>query len=229
VRARGLLGGGGLLVLAVGAAGPLGAHPSFTRHMVEHLLVGMVAPVLLVLAAPLGLALRALPVRAARALAGLLRSPVARIVTHPVIAAVVDMGGLVVLYTTPVFGVMMRHPLVALAVTAHVVAAGALFTYSIVGPGPHPHRSSFRLRAIVLIGALATHAALAKYLYGHPPTGVAAADGQAGAMVMYYGGDVVDLVLTTLLCLEWYRSAPPGPADVTLRRRPRPALQRARR
>jgi putative membrane protein len=103
---------------------------------------------------------------------------------------------------------MMEHPLLEVAVAAHVLAAGCLFTYAVAGPGPHPHRASFPLRALVLIGALAVHAALAKHLYGHPPAGVASADGQLGAMVMYYGGDAVDLVLMTLLCLEWYRSVP---------------------
>jgi putative membrane protein len=209
VPARTAAWGGGLLAVAIGAGGPLGAHSSFTRHMVGHLLAGMAAPVLLVLAAPVDLALRALPTRPARRLGALLRAPVVRGLAHPVTAAVLSMGGLVVLYTTPLYASMMEHPLVELAVTAHVVAAGCLFTYAVVGPGPHPHRASFPLRALVLLGALAVHAALAKHLYGHPPAGVATPDGQAGAMVMYYGGDAVDLVLTTLLGLEWYRSARP--------------------
>jgi putative membrane protein len=209
LRARTLAGSGGLLAVAVGAGVALRADASFTRHMVGHLLAGMVAPILLVLAAPIDLALRALPTSAARRLSGRLRSPLVRVATHPLPGAVLAMGGLVVLYTTPLFALMMEHPLVELAVTLHVVAAGCLFTDAVVGPGRHPHRASFGVRAIVLVGALAVHAALAKYLYGHPPAGVAAGDGQVGAMVMYYGGDLLDLVLTALLCLEWYRSARP--------------------
>jgi len=54
------------------------------------------------------------------------------------------------------------------------------------------------------VAALAAHGILAKHLYVHPPLGVAAGTGETGAMVMYYGGDAVELVVAALLCRAWF-------------------------
>ncbi|GAB7039042.1 MULTISPECIES: cytochrome c oxidase assembly protein [Catenuloplanes] len=195
------------------------AHHDFTAHMAGHLLLGMITPMLLVLAAPVTLALRALPPARARALSHLLAGRPLRTLTHPVTAALLNGGGLWVLYTTGLYRAMGEHPWVHVAVHAHVVVAGYLFTAAIIGVDPAPHRPGPRVRAAALIAFLAAHAILAKHLYGHPPAGVLAGDARAGAQLMYYGGDLVDLVLIVEFCRQWYRAADP-------RRRDRPARPR---
>jgi putative membrane protein len=171
----------GLAAAAVALIGPLpaSAHHDFTAHMAGHLLLGMIAPLLLVLAAPVTLALRALPVRRARTLARVLGSRPVRLLTQPVTAAVLNGGGLWLLYTTGLYRAMGDHPWAHLAVHVHVLAAGYLFTAAVIGVDPAPHSPGRRSRAVVLVGFLATHAILAKYLYGHPPGGVPAGDAQA--------------------------------------------------
>jgi putative membrane protein len=197
-------------VLAAGSAviGPLAdaAHASFEGHVVAHLLLGMLAPLLLVLAAPVTLLLRTLPVTAARRLSRVLASVPVRILTEPVVAALLNVGGLWLLYTTGLFPAMPSSWPVYAVVHAHMLAAGYLFTLAIVGVDPLRHRRSFGHRAVVLIAALAAHDVLAKYLYAHPPIGVPADAARSGAMIMYYGGDAVDLAMIVLLCAAWYRS-----------------------
>lgn len=198
---------------ATGAAllGPIAraAHTGFTAHMLGHLLLGMAAPLLLVLAAPVTLALRALPVAAARRLSGLLRSPYVRVVTHPVVAGTLNAGGLWVLYASPVYQLMHASPAVHVLVHAHVLLAGYLFTASLVGLDPDPHRASMTVRSVVLVAFIAAHSVLAKWLYAHPPAGVAPEDGRAGAQLMYYGGDAVDVLLIVLLFSQWYAATRP--------------------
>jgi putative membrane protein len=197
----------------VGAAllGPVAqaAHAGFTAHMLGHLLVGMLAPLLMVLAAPVTLALRALPVSAARSLTRLLRGWPVRVITHPVVAAVLNAGGLWVLYTTDLYPLMHGSALLHVLVHAHVFLAGYLVTAALVGPDPDPHRTSMTMRSAVLIAVIAAHAVLAKWLYARPPAGVDPADGQAGAQLMYYGGDAVDVVLIVLLFTRWYAATRP--------------------
>ncbi len=197
----------------VGAAllGPLAraAREGFAAHMSAHLLLGMIAPLLLVLAAPVTLALRALPVRAARSLTRLLRRRAVRVITHPVVAAVLSAGGLWVLYTTALYPLMHASPLVHALVHAHVLLAGSLLTAALVGPDPDPHRASMVVRSAVLVAFIAAHSVLAKWLYAHPPDGVGRADGEAGAQLMYYGGDAVDVVLIVLLFSGWYATTRP--------------------
>ena len=194
---------------------PVGA--GFVGHMASHLLLGMLAPLLLVLAAPGTLALRSLPVVPARRLSGVLRSGPVRVLTHPIPAAVLNVGGLWLLYATPLYGAMHANPLLLAAVHAHVFAAGYLFTFSIAGPDPAPHRPALAVRAVVLLAAIAGHSVLAKYLYAHPPGGVSAADATTGSQLMYYGGDAIELCLIVALGAAWYRSTRPRP-----QRRPRP-------
>ena len=94
-------------------------------------------------------------------------------------------------------------------VHAHVLLAGYVFTASIVGRDPDPHRASLAMRAVVLVLFIAVHSMLAKWLYAHPPAGVDAVDAQVGSQVMYYGGDVVDVTLLVLLGLGWFAATRP--------------------
>ena len=57
--------------------------------------------------------------------------------------------------------------------------------------------------------ALAAHDILAKYLYAHPPDGVPAPAAETGAMIMYYGGDVIDVAIMVVLGARWYRVTRP--------------------
>lgn len=198
----------GTLVVVTAVTGPLGAaaHHGFVAHMVAHLLLGMAAPLLLVVAAPVTVVLRALPVGSARVLAKVLRSMPIRLLTEPVIAAVLDIGGLWLLYTTGLYQAMHLHPAVHVLVHVHMFLTGYLFTAALVGVDPAPHRRGHGHRAAVLVSALAAHDILAKHLYAHPPAGVAAAQAEPGAMIMYYGGDAVDVVLIIMLCAGWYGS-----------------------
>lgn len=197
----------GVTVAATGFVGPLAsaAHDSFTAHMGAHLLVGMVAPLLLVRAAPVTLALRTMSVVPARRLSRLLRSPPARVLTDPAVAALLNAGALWVLYLTPMYELMQQVMLVHWMVMLHFLFAGYLYTASLVGIDPSPHRAGFALRSVVLVLSLAAHGVLAKLLYAYPPPGVPTAEAHSGAQVMFYGGDVVDFVLIVLLCAQWYR------------------------
>jgi putative membrane protein len=193
-----------LLGLATAAAGlalfVAGAH-DLRLHVVGHLLLGMAGPLLLVTAAPLTLALRALPPRRARALGRLLRSRPVVVVSHPVVAALLDTGGLWLMYRTDLFTAVPPG-----LVAAHVLLAGYLFAFSLVGADPNPHRAAPAVRAGVLVAAVAAHDVLAKLLYAAPPAGVPAGQAEAAAMTVYYGGTVVHVALFVLLGREWARA-----------------------
>jgi putative membrane protein len=202
----------GVTVATAAALGPVADHIDFRAHMIGHVLLGMLAPLLLVLAAPVTLALRALPVATARRISAVLRSRVVAAATHPVVTAVLTVGGLWVLYRTDLYAASMRHPTLLLLVHVHVFLAGWLFTYSLVGPDPAPHRAGLPVRAAVLVLAVAAHDVLAKTLFAHPPAGVDADGAAVGAQVMYYGGAPVEIALFVLLGAEWFRrQGLPGP------------------
>lgn len=200
----------GVGCLALGMIGPLArvATTGFTEHMLVHLLIGMIGPLLLVLAAPVTLALRVLPTSSGRILTTVLRSRPVRVISHPVTAAVLNAGGLWLLYTTPLYQLRHENLTVHVLVHVHVIIAGTLFTASLISPDPIPHRAGFRVRAGVMVAFIAMHSVLGKWLYAYPPEGVGAQDARTGAQVMYYGGDMVDVLILVLLFAGWYSGRP---------------------
>ncbi|WP_410673761.1 cytochrome c oxidase assembly protein [Amycolatopsis sp. cmx-4-68] len=195
--------------------------PGFTGHVLQHVLVGMLAPLLLVLARPMTLLLRAAPAARRRLKPVLGAWPVAVLVFPPV-AAVLEAGSLWLLYRTGLFAATGREPGLHALVHAHVFLTGLLFTTSVCRLDPMRHRSGLGSRAAALVGAAAAHAVLAKTLYRTPPPGtvLAVADRQAGAELMYYGGDVVELGLALVVALSWYAAR--GRAEARARRRGQP-------
>ncbi len=204
--------GTGLAILSV--AGPLAerAHYDFHAHMAGHLFFGMLAPLLIALAAPIMLILRALPTRLARLLSKGLKSRPIGWVTHPITAAFLNIGGLWFLYTTSLYSLMHEHMWLHVFIHAHIFLAGYVFTISLIYVDPIYHRVSYLTRAIILVLSLALHSILAKYLYANPPEGVSAIEAQSGAMLMYYGGDLVDAAIIFILCWHWYKAARPRAA-----------------
>jgi putative membrane protein len=201
----------GVLVAILSVAGPLAkfAHVNFTAHMVGHLLLGMLAPLLMALAAPITLILRTLRIPTARKVSKILKSSPSRFLTNPIVSSILNIGGLWMLYTTSLYSLMHENILLHLIVHFHVFIAGYLFTVSVIYIDPRPHRLSFWYRSIVLIVALAGHGILSKYIYAHPPIGVSIEQAESGAMLMYYGGDAIDIVLIFILCLHWFRATRP--------------------
>ncbi|MFF3349079.1 cytochrome c oxidase assembly protein [Streptomyces sp. NPDC002779] len=182
----------------------------FTGHMIQHLLIGMAAPLLFVVARPLTLALRALgPGPARRALLLLTRSRLVGWLVFPPLAALLDVGGMWLLLRTELFAAMRHEPLLHGVVHAHMLAAGLLFTFAVCQLDPVRRRWSVAVRGATLLTAGTAHAVLAKTLYALPPPGTdfTPADLHSGAQWMYYGGDLADAALAVVLGVGWYTAA----------------------
>jgi len=184
------------------------AHHDLRGHMLQHLLLGMVAPLGLVFGAPVLLALRTGPRRFSRGLVRWLRSPFIAFISHPVTALVLNIGGMYLLYLTPLYAAMQESALLHALVHWHFLVAGCLFTWAIAGPEPAPQRPGWRFRLVVMFVAMATHAFLAKamYAYGWPAgSGHNMEAIQSAAKIMYYGGDLTELVLVIALFAQQAR------------------------
>ena len=205
LRRTAALVGAGLGVVALLVPVPAG---EFTAHMVAHMLVGMVVPLLVALARPMALLVRCSPAGwVRRGLVGLLRSRVVSVLVFAPVAALVDVGGLWVLYRTELLAVSAQHGWLHVVVHFHVFAAGVLFSVAVCQVDPVRYRLGVVARGGVLVAASAAHAVLAKTLYlGAPPgTSFAPRDVEVAAMVMYYGGDLVEIALAVVIALQWYR------------------------
>ncbi|MFJ9721614.1 cytochrome c oxidase assembly protein [Streptomyces sp. NPDC101209] len=193
------------------------AHEDFRGHMAQHMLIGVYAPLALVLAAPVTLLLRTLPTARARQLSAVLHSPPVRVLAHPAVPLALSTGSLAVLYFTPLYNTTTHSPTAHWLLHAHFLLSGCLFAYVIAGPDPAPSRPGVRARLVWLGVAITAHSGVSQMMYGGFWVDIRAPvpQVQAGAEIMYYGGDIAELLLAAALVATWR----PEPRRPTARQR----------
>lgn len=157
----------GCVAIEFATSGGLGvyAHFAFSYHMVAHMVLGMIAPIFIILSAPITLALRTLPQgrtpdeRGVRGtLISALHSRLVSIWVNPIVALALFDGSLFVLYLTPLFGGMMQSHIGHFVMNLHFILAGLLFFHVIIGVDPNPKRVPYLARIVLLFAAMAIHA-----------------------------------------------------------------------
>ena len=157
----------GIAAIDLATSGGLGVYAlfSFQYHMIAHMILGMLAPIGLVLGAPITLALRTLPQgrtpdeRGVRgSLLAALHSRYSGIITNPVVALALFDGSLFVLYFTDLFGILMQNHVGHLFMNIHFMLAGFLFFHVIIGIDPNPRRIPHIVRMVMLFAAMSIHA-----------------------------------------------------------------------
>ena len=157
----------GIAVIDFATSGGLGlyAHFSFSYHMMAHMLLGMIAPIFLVLSAPMTLALRTLPQGRTSAERGVrgsllaaLHSKIGIFYTNPIVALLIFDGSLFGLYFTNLFADLMQSHIGHLIMNLHFLAAGFLFFFVIIGVDPNPRKIPHLVQMVVLFAAMSIHA-----------------------------------------------------------------------
>ena len=157
----------GISAIDFATSGGLGvyAHFAFSWHMVAHMVLGMIAPIGIVLGAPITLALRTLPqsrdgqeLGVRGLLIKALHSRYARVITNPVVALAIFDGSLFALYFTSLFGGMMQSHQGHLFMSIHFILTGILFFHVIVGVDPNPRKVPHIIRIVILFAAMSIHA-----------------------------------------------------------------------
>jgi putative membrane protein len=206
-RTRAVLFLAGCASLAIAMSAPVDAFAArdFRGHMLQHLIIGMYAPLGLVLGAPITVLLRGVPPSRARQVTRALRSRSLRVPAHPVTALTLSIGTLAAVYFTPLYNATTEHAVLHEALHVHFLVSGCLFAWAIAGPDPAPSRPGVPARLVVLGVAVAAHATISQLMYGgflidvHAPI----AQVRGGAELMYYGGDIAELLLAAALVATW--------------------------
>jgi putative membrane protein len=190
----------------------------FWVHMVQHILLTMVAAPLLVLGAPVALALRAATPGVRRTLRAVVHSRLARFFGHPVVTWPLFAGVMVASHFTPLYDAALENSVVHLGEHLLYFGSALLFWIPVIGLDPTPGRLSPALRLIYLMLLLPQQAflGLALYsatdvLYPHYETVERAwgpsplADQQMAAIMMWIGGEAIVLVALAIAAVAWMR------------------------
>lgn len=198
------------------------AEELFLVHMVQHLVLVMVAAPLLLLGAPLGPVLRGLPrglrdlVQPALARGGLLRA-VADIATQPLVALATYVAVLSVWHLPALYDAALASEALHVAEHATFVLAALLFWAQVIDPLPFKAPLPYPLRIVYLFVATAHNTVLGGILSFAEPTlyawyaarperfwGIApAADQQWGGVIMWVPGGMVHLIAISVVFALW--------------------------
>jgi putative copper resistance protein D len=145
----------------------------FSMHMVAHMMLSMLVPILLVLGAPMTLALRALPT-AGRGeppgprewLLAALHSRVSRFLTNPIVATVVFVAGFYGLYLGGVFDAAVSNHAAHVLMNVHFLLSGYLFYWVVIGIDPTPRQIPQLGKVAMVFASLPLHAFFGVVLMG---------------------------------------------------------------
>lgn len=192
----------------------------FSVHMVQHMLLMMVAPIFLALGAPVTLALRTLPRGGRSALLAVLHSRVARVLTFPLVGWGMYVASPFALYFTGWYRATLEHPWLHELLHMHFVLIGSLFFWPMVGVDPIPGRIAHPLRFLVVVMTLPFHAILGLSIYTmntliagdyYPSleqTWINPLDDQkvAGGL-LWSSGEAVGLVMLLVIGIQWMHAS----------------------
>ncbi len=218
--------GWSVVVWATSAGVAWYAPVAFSLHMISHMALAMMAPVLLVLGGPITLALRVIPASTGGArgprewIIWGLHSPVTRFLTHPGYVLFIYTIGLYGLYYTGLYSWLMASHLGHFTMQVHFLAAGYLFYWVVIGVDAAPRRLGYPARLILLMASLVIHSFFAVpmmmadspmvadwYALVTPPWLTdPAADSRLAGGIAWGFGEIPTLIVAMALGVQWSRS-----------------------
>ena len=211
---------GGLAAIGLALASPIEAYEGvlFGVHMVQHMILELVAAPLLLAGAPITLALRVSRPSVRRGLLWVLHSPVVRAISFPVVAwvlfAAVNWGW----HFSTLYDQALENQALHYLQHATFLGAALLFWWPAIGADPSPWRIPHPVRLFYLFLALPQNSFLGvallntgTVLYPHYLTnarswGPSALDDQhVGGIIMWVSGDVAFLAGMAIVIWTWMR------------------------
>jgi putative copper resistance protein D len=216
-----LLGGLGALVVATCSS--LAAYDDvlLSMHMVQHMVLSMVAPIFLALGSPVTLALRTLPGSPRSVLLKLLHSRAASILAFAPVAFTLFIVSPWVLYFSGLYEATLSSTVLHNLLHVHFVMVGCLFFWPLLGLDPVPGRVAYPFRLLTVFATLPFHAFLGVTIMAmetviaadwyfaldrHWPPSPLEDQGIAGG-ILWGSGDLVGSVIFAVLFVQWIRES----------------------
>ena len=226
---------GGCAVLLVTTSSGLASygHAVFSVHMVAHMLLATLVPVLLVLGHGVSLALEATRGGLRIRLLSLLSTPAVRFARHPAVAWTAVAVTLFGLYPTGLFGAIVLEHWAHLAMDVAFLGTGLALFWSVLGHSVGERGLPAIGRIVMVFAVMALHAGFSAWLLSQA-TPVAAqfysalqlpfltdllADQRRGAVLGWALGEVAVMAAVLVLVVRWTRAdrAESGGVTVTWR------------
>lgn len=199
----------------------------FSMHMVAHMLLSMLVPILLVLGAPVTMALRTLaaagrgdPPGPREWLLAALHSRVSKFLTHPIVATVLFVAGFYGLYFGGIFDAAVDNHAAHVLMNVHFLVSGYLFYWVVIGIDPAPRQIPQLAKLAMVFASLPLHAFFGVVLMGMKTVLGESfyrslqlswhtdllGDQHLGGGIAWAAGEVPLVVVMLALLIQWRRS-----------------------
>ena len=139
----------------------------FQAHVLQHLLLMIIAPALLAMGAPMTLILQTSSRRAKTSWLRILHGPFFAALTHPIVVWFLYYGSMLAFFLTPLIGFAMEHMWLMDMINVGFLFGGALFWWPMVGLDPIPRWNvNYPLRMVNLLIGVPLESFLAIALLG---------------------------------------------------------------
>lgn len=209
----------GLAAIVVALASPIEFYDTtlFSAHMIQHLLLTMVAAPLLALGAPITLLLRAASPEARRKwILPVLDSRIVSVISYPVVAWVLFAGVMWFTHFSPLFDAALDDFGLHRLEHALYLGTALLFWWPVIGADPSPHRMTYPGRVLYLALGMPLMSLLGMVifsaqtvLYEHYLTldrtwgWTPLQDQQWAGGIMWAGGDAIFVLALVLTVAAW--------------------------
>lgn len=199
----------------------------FSVHMMQHMALSMLAPILFALGGVVTLALRALPPAGRGGVPGprewilaAVHNPVSRFLTHPIVASVIFVAGFYALYMGGIYDTFVDSHGAHLLMNLHFLLSGYLFYWVVIGIDPKPRQVEPLTKLGMVFGSLPFHAFFGVALMSMTTVmggwffrsldlgwnGDLLGDQRTGGSLAWASGEVPLVVVMLALLIQWSRS-----------------------
>ena len=228
----------GLFVIFIALQSPLDnlSEHMLSFHQLQHFMLRMLAPLLILLGAPLTPMLRGLPPWMLRGVVRpVVRNDFARAaydkLTNPVISTLIFMGTLYLWQIPGGFNLALRNEFVHALMHMTMMSSGFIFYWAVIDPAPRRSRVHYGLRVLYLglivlpntiLGAVITFSkslVYTGYADVYRPFDMSLiTDQQIGGLLLWVPGDMMSVLAAGIVMIMWYQreeainpSVPPSP------------------
>ena len=228
----------GLFVIFIALQSPLDnlSEHMLSFHQLQHFMLRMLAPLLILLGAPLTPMLRGLPPWMLRGVVRpVVRNDLARAaydkLTNPVISTLIFMGTLYLWQIPGGFNLALRNEFVHALMHMTMMSSGFIFYWAVIDPAPRRSRVHYGLRVLYLglivlpntiLGAVITFSkslVYTGYADVYRPFDMSLmTDQQIGGLLLWVPGDMMSVLAAGIVMIMWYQreeainhSVPPSP------------------
>lgn len=204
---------GGIFAIEYALGGPVSVYVMryFTAHIVQHLLLMIVAPGLLALSAPVTLALQTSKARTRRLIDRFLHSRFLKFITFPLVVFALYYGVMWWFFTSTAIGYAMAHMWLMDILNLMFFAGGVLFWWPIIGKDSIIHwRLGFGGRILSLAIGIPFETFLGITITSNKvslaPTIYSLGNWHAGGQVLWGGGEAMTTIGLAIVIGSWIAS-----------------------